>query len=359
MAPHAVDWLAVAISFFCLLGLVAAGAPRPCRPSELASVLQESGTWITRVGHTPVWEPRSCFIPNLPHTETARCLAQKRIAILGDSTSRRLFKCLMFHITKRQRKGEDVVMQRQQASQLNANNALFCYCHIYPEAGRYTYRYHGIAVDWFWQENLSEEGPHTKLVLDGKYDIVLWMGGYYSYVVDYHPPDNRTVHLNVQQWEEDVRFLQKLRKAKPNATIVVVGMSMVYFWQPRQHIWDKIAWPTVLDTLYALQLRDVPSFNGIFLPMLRMTSSIPTSRIGAWMFDWIHYRGEVVNMAARILIHSLCGEADLGDPHNYVPAMPMRDCRLAYRVPYAARWWNTSRSDTWRIAASRTNSSAT
>lgn len=61
----------------------------------------------------------------------------------------------------------------------------------------------------------------------------------------------------------------------------------------------------------------------------------------------------MVSMVARILVHALCGGGGGGggaDVRNYVPALPIRDCRLAYRVPYAARWWNTTRSDEWRTA---------
>lgn len=49
-------------------------------------------------------------------------------------------------------------------------------------------------------------------MLREKYDIVLWMGGYYSYVVDYHPPNNRTV------WPSSA-------DGSVNASVIVRGIS--------------------------------------------------------------------------------------------------------------------------------------
>ena len=95
----------------CGFASVAAASPA-CNARNLTALLHEPGTWTTQPGHVPVWSPGSCLIPTLSHQQTTRCLGSRRVVVMGNSTSRGLFKCLVKYVTKQQHKGKDVVPKK-------------------------------------------------------------------------------------------------------------------------------------------------------------------------------------------------------------------------------------------------------
>mmetsp|Transcript_124225 Transcript_124225/g.215326 ORF Transcript_124225/g.215326 Transcript_124225/m.215326 type:complete len:350 (-) Transcript_124225:223-1272(-) len=322
------------------------GNKNPCKASDMTSILQEPGSWQMKPGYTPVWEPKSCYIPMLSYRLTEQCLERKSVAILGDSTSRRLFKCMMYYVTKKQVKGKDTIQHK------NPQNALFCYCHIRPKMGsfRFEYSYKAtkskVNLDWYWQDewsNWNETGQHLQRVYMGKYDIIIWMGGYWNYVMSYTlPPNSTDVQLDTSKWAEDFRTMQQFRKQKPGSKLIVVGMGAPHFWQTdREHIWKTIDWPKAILRMNEIQARDVQALGGIFIPLWTMTSAVRGKWQKEWMFDWIHYRGEVVVMVARSVLHAMCPVTSVS-LDNYQPKMPIKSCMNTYKQKSDAEWFDTN-----------------
>ena len=190
---------------------------------------------------------------------------------------------------------------------------------------------------------LSHEGAHLRQVLDTDYDVFVWMGGYYSYVIDSWTPGDAAVRVNATQWAQDVQVLRRLRARRPGAVIIVVGLATPHFWEQREHAWGNISWARAIDRLDALQRADVRALGGIFLPTSRMTAAVPEAERVHWMFDWIHYRGEVAGMVARVLLHAACGHGHT-DARNTVAVKPVKTCKGSSKFnpgPWV-QWTNTT-----------------